>query len=183
MSDAKKIKLVIIGEEKTGKTLFIEYLIKGHSSLDFNNYIPSKGARYNSKKYNYNNVDYELALWDTAGAEKYRSLTKFFIRESDIILIFFNYNNKRSFEGAKQLVELGKVESQNDKVVRVLVGNKYDLKLEPKTMDIVNEEDALDIAEVNNILFAHISIKEKYSNGINELLKKAFKEYVKKHKQ
>ena len=49
-------------------------------------------------------------------------------------------------------------------------------------MDIVNEEEVLDFVGIYNIPYAHISIKEKYSNGVNELLNKAFKEYVKKQK-
>ena len=172
-----------MGVEKTGKSLFTEYLNKEKSSLDFDNYTSTIGVSYISKRYDYENIDYQLDIWDTAGEEKYRALVKYFMREADIILIFFNYNNISSFEYAKQLVEIRIVESQNDKVVCVLVGSKYDLNLEPKTMDIVNEEDVLDFAGKHNILYAHLSIKEKYSNGVNELLNKAFKEYVNKHKK
>ena len=179
MDDVNKIKFVIIGYEKTGKTLFTQYLDEGNSFLDFNNYHPTNGASYISRKYNYENIEYTLDVWDTSGEQKYRALTKFFIRDAHILLIFFNYNDRRSFEDAKQLVQFGKVESDNNKVACVLVGSKYDLELEQKTMDIVNEEEVLDFVGIYNIPYAHISIKEKYSNGVNELLNKAFKEYVK----
>ena len=40
----------------------------------------------------------------------------------------------------------------------------------------------LEFASNNNMPFAHISIVEKYGNGINELFNKALKEYFKRKK-
>ena len=48
-------------------------------------------------------------------------------------------------------------------------------------MNRVSEEEALEYASKNNILFAHISIVEKYASGINELIDKALKEYYKRN--
>ena len=64
-------------------------------------------------------------------------------------------------------------------VVYVLVSSKYDLS---KNIQKVSEEEALEFASNNNMLFAHISIAEKYENGINELIDKALKEYFKRKK-
>ena len=65
----------------------------------------------------------------------------------------------------------------------ILVANKYDLCLESKDNDnIIPDEEAIEFAEANNILFAHLSLKEKYSNGIKELFDKALKEFFKKEK-
>ncbi len=68
-------------------------------------------------------------------------------------------------------------------VVYVLVSSKYDLYINSEeNNDKVSEEEALEFASNNNMLFAHISVAEKYENGINELIDKALKEYFKRKK-
>ena len=134
---------------------------------------------------NYNNKKYLLEIWDTAGLKKYLALVKFFFRDAEIIFVFFSCGNKESFETAKTLVESVKADCNNKNVAIILVGNKYDLNLSKKNSRYLfcDEEEILSFASENDIPFTHLSIKEKYSNGVNELLNKAFKEYVNKHKK
>ena len=55
----------------------------------------------------------------------------------------------------------------NEKQIFVLIGAKYDLKINTDKRDnIVYEEEVLEFAKEKNALFAHLSLKEKYSNGI-----------------
>ena len=65
-------------------------------------------------------------------------------------------------------------------VVYVLVSSKYDLYINTKENIEKISEEALEFASNNNMPFAHISIVEKYCNGINELFDKALKEYYKR---
>ena len=178
----KPIKLVVIGDQYTGKTFFIVNLINGYDSLDFEEYRYTNGASYCSKRFCYNNKEYSFDVWDTAGAEKYITLVKFFFRDADIVFVFFECGNKISFEIAKSLVQSVKAETLNHNVAIILVGNKYDLNLvQKRAMDpLCDEEEILNFADENDIPFTHISIKEKYANGVNELFKIAIKEYLKK---
>ena len=180
--EMERIKLVVIGGEYTGKTLFIECLINGYNSLDFKKYQYTCGASYASKKFYYNNKNYLIDIWDTAGLQKYISLTKFFFRDAEIIFVFFNYALKESFETAKNLVESARTDCNNKNVAIILVENKYDLNLSQiKDRNLFcDEEEILSYANKINIPLVHLSIKEKYSNGVNELFKKAMKEYLKK---
>ena len=180
--EMERIKLVVIGGEYTGKTLFIECLITGYNSLDFKKYQYTCGASYASKKFYYNNKNYLIDIWDTAGLQKYISLTKFFFRDAGIIFVFFNYAVKESFEKAKTLVESARTDCENKNVAIILVENKYDLNLSQiKDRNLFcDEEEILSYANKINIPLVHLSIKEKYSNGVNELFKKAMNEYLKK---
>ena len=124
----------------------------------------------------YNNILYKLEIWDTIGAVGGIHFTKLFFRDSNMTFIFYGYQHKDSFELAKFLIDYTKRECINKNCIYVLVCNKYDLNLE--SGDIVPDEEAIEIAEKNNLIFTHLSLFEKYSNGVNELLKKALNEYI-----
>ena len=97
------------------------------------------------------------------------------MKNAHIFLIFFNYNDRNTFEYAKTLFD----NRENEKQVFVLIGAKYDLKIEKDKMDnIVNEEEVLEYAKEKNALYAHLSLLQKYSNGVIELVKKSFDEYI-----
>ena len=60
-----------------------------------------------------------------------------------------------------------------------LIANKYDLCTNSKEdYNIFSEEEVLEFVEENNLIYSHLSILEKYSNGVNELLKKAIDKYI-----
>ena len=180
MAEELKIKLVIIGAVKTGKTTFCKYLGSGYNILNFEEYIETPGAAYFEKKLLYNNQKYIIEVWDTGGAERYNKLIKFFFKNADIIFIFFNSHDRESFERAKNDIESVKIEFTNKNVIFILVENKYDLDINPiENKNIISDEEIFEYIEENNIIFGHLSISEKYSNGFNELFIKAIKEYNK----
>ena len=175
------IKLALLGYEKTGKTKFCEYLDGKNNEINFSEYIETNGASYFSKSIIYNNNLYNFDIWDTSGQEKYESLNKFFFRNASIVFIFFNYNNKKSFTKAKYLLNSVKENTDMSDVIYVLIGNKYHEEINPDDdNEMVNEEEVLEFIEQNNLIFGHLSISEKYSNGVNELFKKVAREYSKK---
>ena len=132
----------------------------------------------------YNNQNYFFNIWDTAGQEKYVNLTKIFYRDADIIFVFFNSHDRKSFERAKRDLESVKMVCDNKNVVYILVENKYDLDINSiENENILYDEEISEYIEENNIIFSHLSLLENYSNGFNELFIKAIKEYNKKKKQ
>ena len=187
MDKNKAIKITLLGAEKTGKTIFYQYLQDFDSvNTQFDNYIATIAASYMEKKIIYNNKKYSVEVWDTAGERKYFFLTKFFIKDSHMIFIFYDSNNKETFERAKEYFDLAKEVLDDEDEIIILVSNKYDLPInsdEENNQDnnnVFNEEEAFEFAENNNILLSHLSTKEKFSNGVIELLNKAFREYNKK---
>ena len=171
-----KIKIVIAGSQETGKTILFNYLKDG--SLQLGNYYPTIGLEYEGKKVLlYKNNIYNIALWDSAGQPRFSITSKSFMKGTHIFFIFFNYNDRRSFDYAKTLFN----ERENEQQVFVLIGAKYDLTINTDKKDnIVHEEEVLELATEKNVLCAHISLLEKYSNGVIELVKKSLDEYIKK---
>ena len=180
MENGKRIKLVLIGPSGTGKTIFIQNLKEDYDKLNFKNNYSTSGAAFAKLDLIYNNTVFIIDIWDTSGQEKYTPLLPIFTNDSDIIFVFYDCSYKKSFERAKFLFELAKSKNNNKNCIYALIGNLYDLNFSSNTKDdIISDEEVLEFAEKNNLIFAHLSIFEKYSQGVIELFKKVFKEYLK----
>ena len=181
MDNLISIKLVLIGDSNTGKSIFTHYFSKDYKELNFKEYRPSPCAMFMTKKLVYNNKIYNLEIWDLVGDERYDALARIFFKDAKMIFIFYNTYEKQTFERAKFSVEYAKKECANKDCIYFLISNKYDIKFKSKNYEnIIPDEEAIAFAEKNNLLFAHLSIFEKYSNGVNELLKKALESYFQK---
>ena len=178
------IKLVILGGENSGKTKFCEFFYDNNQDIDFTNYQSTEGAGFFAKDIIYKKNYYRLNAWDTPGQEKYDGLNGVFYRDADIIFIFFIYNKKDSFERANALYQTAKYNTKPN-VIFALIGNKYDEdKICLKEEDnILHEEEILEFTEENNLIFGHLSIKEKYSNGFKEIFMKVMDKYIKNIKK
>ena len=69
----------------------------------------------------------KLQIWDTAGQEEFKSLTRSYYRSSVGVLIVFDYSKKESLDHVEDWIkEFNKTADINESVV-ILVGNKTDL--------------------------------------------------------
>ena len=173
-----KIKLAVAGLSKTGKSKLMEYLRNGFDKLNFKQTsLPAIGMdTIGNKLFLYKKKLYKLEFWETSSQLQYSALVEAFLKSVHIIFVLFNYNERSSFEQAKSLLNI----NRNERQVFILIGAKYDLKINTNKDNIVHEEEALELAKEKNALFAHLSILYKYSNGVNELFKKALDEYIKR---
>lgn len=90
-------KVVLLGESSVGKTSIITRFIDDSFNA---NGMATTGASYANKSIVYR--DYKKALkfeiWDTAGQEKYRSLTQIFYKDASIAILVYDVTDERSFE-------------------------------------------------------------------------------------
>ena len=166
------IKVILVGMTSVGKTNMINIL----SGMQFQTSILSTtSSSYVEKKMNIDNKKYNLQIWDTAGQEKFSSLTKIFIKDSRIVIFVYDISSKKSFEEVDYWVNIVK-EILGDKPVFGLAGNKKDLFLEEE----VDEKEGIKKAEEIGAIFKLTSAKTKY--GINELMEQLLREYIRKLK-
>ena len=104
-----------------------------------------------------------LELWDTAGQEKYRALTKIFYKNADCVVLGYDITRKCTFEDIKYYW-ISDIKSAYNPKLMYLIGCKTDL-YEYQT---VSSEKAKEFAEQNNLRFFEVS--NKYKNGINEFI-------------
>ena len=90
-------KVVLLGETGVGKTCIISRYIQNAFNPETE---ISTMASFTSKTLTMsNNTKLRFDIWDTAGQEKYRSLTRFFYKDAAIAVLVYDitlyYNNKR----------------------------------------------------------------------------------------
>lgn len=81
---------------------------------------------YGSKNISIGNKIIKLQIWDTAGQEEFRAITRSYYRSSAAALVVFDLTRKETFRSVSRWVEDVKNNSNKD-VILVLIGNKTDL--------------------------------------------------------
>ena len=129
-------KLILAGDSGTGKT----NLINVSAGFPFNSGIlTTTSCSYIQKIIKKNNKEYKVNLWDTIGQEKYRSLTKIFLKDSKIVIFVYDITNRATFESLKYWKKIIDDILGNEPVFGV-VGNKNDLYYEEKVKAEEGEE-------------------------------------------
>ena len=152
----EEIKVILVGESGTGKTS----LIKVSMGLIFQEgmELSTSSASFVTKKIKLGEKTYSLNLWDTIGQEKFRSLTKIFIKDSKIVIFVYDITNSRSFEELNFWFKIIH-DVLGDSPILGICGNKQDLFVKEE----VNEETAGKYAEEKGVPFRLTSAKNPMS--------------------
>lgn len=93
-------KVVLVGETSVGKTS----IINRFKLNIFKNQDPTTGGTFFSKlmilEDEKKSIKFEI--WDTAGQEKYRALTKLFYKNAAVCIIVYDITRASSFEEIKK---------------------------------------------------------------------------------
>ncbi|KAI8764449.1 ras-related protein Rab-20 [Biomphalaria glabrata] len=144
MSTKKKadLKVIILGDYNVGKTSLICRYIDG----TFRPKDPTVGAAFFLKQWGPHNV----AVWDTAGDERYSGLSHFYCRGAGAAILAFDLNSSQTFESL--WARFGSIlEAANEDCLKVVVGTKMDL-LDQSNRDITPEEGKKLARELNEHL-------------------------------
>ena len=167
--DMEEIKMILLGEAGCGKTSIISrYTLDKFDS----NYFTTYSSTFLTKIFEYKGKKYNINIWDTVGQEKFRSLTKIFIKGTKICLFVYDITNKHSFQEINFWLEQAKQIADKD-VVFGMAGNKNDLIAKQE----VNDKEAIKFAEENNIIFGQTSAA-KNKSSVDSLLDKLIIKYL-----
>ena len=135
------IKIIMVGSINVGKTSLVAKYAIGKAPIKTES---TKNASYVNKIKKVNGIKFEIRLWDTAGQEKYKSLTKLFIKDAKIAILVYSIDNEESFKDLDSWLEL--IKSMNDETVLYGVcANKSDLASEKTIPDEKGKEYAKNI--------------------------------------
>jgi small GTP-binding protein len=117
----KEFKAIIIGNCGVGKTTFLNRLCNINNN--FTNSKPTIGI--NVKKFY--KSDISINFWDTSGQEKYKAITKNYLRNSIVVFLVFDVNDYQTFMDIENywLEEAKKYSEKN--AIYYLIANKKDL--------------------------------------------------------
>jgi len=165
-------KVVFLGDKNVGKTTIIYKYING---IFLENVEPTFSASFNQKSLNINGTKINFDIWDTAGEEVYRSLTKIFLNRANICILVYDTTKKKTFENIKNVwYNLILDHLDKEEIIFVLIGNKNDLF---DQQEILAQEANLYAKEINAI---YDELNALSNEKINILMEKIAKKFIKK---
>jgi len=182
-------KVVLAGNTDIGKTTFFKKLTKGTFNEE---QVATIGI--DQKSFNYdititeNGQDVKkkvkIILYDTAGQERYASITKTYFKKASGIILLYSIIDRDSFINLTKWLKdvrdkLGNYE--NNKYLVFLMGTKFDIVKNDESKRKVKEEEALDFCDQNDLLwYGEYSSKDTSQETFQKLLAEfAKKLYIK----
>ena len=164
------LKYIIVGEAGVGKSnLLLRYVYDSFKE----DYQLTIGVEFGEKLVKYNNKTYKIQIWDTAGQEQFRSITRAYFKSSICSFVVYDITNRETFENVKHWVE----DCRNympKNVLIFLVGNKSDLEEQRK----ISKDEGEELADSFGLSFFETSAKNNVN--VNSIFGKSLEEIVKR---
>ena len=165
-------KILIIGEVSVGKTcLLLRYADDSFTQ----NHLTTLGIDFKTKIITINNSLIKLQIWDTAGQEKFRTITKSYYKDANGIILTYDISNSDSLKNIQNWMKLIE-QNAEDGVCKILVGNKCDLENRA-----IKKEEGEKIAQDFGMKFfetsakSDINVDEAFNYLVTIILEKAQK--------
>ena len=126
-----------------------------------------------AKNISINDRNVRIQIWDTAGQEAYRSITRSYYKSSTCAFIVYDITEKKTFYDVTTWLQDCRDMCYKN-ILIYLIGNKSDL--EDKRQ--VTQEEGKQFAEENNLVFFETSALN--GNNIEEIFVQSATELVKK---
>ena len=119
-------RIITIGDTNVGKTSIIRRFLY---NVFEDESIGTIGVSFSFKEVKLQNGQIiKLKLVDTAGQEKFKSVTKSYFKNTDGVLFVFDYNDEKSFENISEWIQIFEENKNKDTISRFLIANKSDLE-------------------------------------------------------
>lgn len=163
-----QIKLVLVGDSGVGKS---SLLLRFTTSDTFNAIPVTIGVDFKKKALTLRDKRLDVTIWDTAGQEKFRTLTNTYYRNAAGIIFVYDVTRRETFTNvADAWFEEVQVYSPTQDFIKMVVGNKVDRETERA----VTKEEGVELARKYGCLFIECSAKTSFNVDatFNELLEK-----------
>ena len=132
------VKVIIIGDSGVGKTNIMSKFLKNKFMEESKATV---GVEFGSKLFDLNGHKIKAQIWDTAGQEKYKSITGAYFKGSKGALVVYDITQKSTYESLEKWVN--DLKSAGDpKITIILIGNKSDLEENRQVTKEQGEEKA-----------------------------------------
>jgi len=148
-------KYIIIGDSAVGKSClllqFTDKRFKAEHDLTI-------GVEFGARTIQISDKNIKLQIWDTAGQESFRSITRSYYRGSVGALLVYDITRRESFEHLEKWLDETR-QNANPNTVIMLIGNKCDLAHERA----VTTEEGEEFAKKHNLIFMETSAKTAHN--------------------
>jgi Ras-related protein Rab-2A len=129
------------------------------------------GCEFMAKNITVKDRNIRIQIWDTAGQETYRSITRTYYKSSTCAFIIYDVTDKKSFSNVSSWLDECKEMCYKD-ILICLVGNKTDLE----DKRVISKVEGQKFADDNGLLFFETSAKN--GDNIEEMFNKCTEEIV-----
>ena len=145
-------KYIIVGDSSVGKScLLLQFTDKRFKSA----HDLTIGVEFGARTVPVDNYGFvKLQIWDTAGQESFRSITRSYYRGAICALLVYDITRRSTFQNLVRWLE-EMLEHAYSRMTIVLVGNKKDLDAERE----VSYDEGLEFARKNKLIFFETSAK------------------------
>eukprot|EP00768_Dysnectes_brevis_P001778 gnl/Dysnectes_brevis/1501_a1699_3386.p1 GENE.gnl/Dysnectes_brevis/1501_a1699_3386~~gnl/Dysnectes_brevis/1501_a1699_3386.p1 ORF type:complete len:238 (+),score=20.13 gnl/Dysnectes_brevis/1501_a1699_3386:93-716(+) len=146
------VKLILIGSSTVGKScILLRFVDDRFASL----HDITIGVEFGMRTVTIDDEPIKLQIWDTAGQEQFRSITRSYYRGAAGALLVYDITRRQSFDHLASWLEEAR-EHGGDKMTIMLVGNKADRA----GHRVVSTEEGRRFAQANGLLFIETSAKD-----------------------
>ncbi|XP_004394704.1 PREDICTED: putative Ras-related protein Rab-42 [Odobenus rosmarus divergens] len=155
-----QFRIALLGDAAVGKTSLLRRYVAGAPGAaepePESEWAPTVGVEFYSRKLQLRaGPRVKLQLWDTAGHERFRCITRSFYRNVVGVLLVFDVTNRKSFEHICDWHQEVMATQGPDKVIFLLVGHKSDLQ----STRCVSAQEAEELAASLGMAFMETSAK------------------------
>lgn len=118
-----------------------------HDKWSMGDHVPTVGAAFGARDVMVGKKKITLGIWDTAGSERYESMTKHYYHKAQGAVVCYDLTDESSFEKAKFWVK--ELQNVEENAIIALVGNKEDLISEGKPRAVPRSEVAAYARSIN----------------------------------
>jgi Ras-related protein Rab-2A len=144
-------KFIIVGDSNIGKSCL---LLRFVDNKYRHNHELTIGVEFGIKIITIDSVNIKLQIWDTAGQESFKSITRSYYKGTAGAILVYDVSQRNTFDHIiNWLNDIKKYANQDIPII--LVGNKIDLDNREVSID-----EGQKLADDNNLLFIETSGKE-----------------------
>ena len=133
MSEDVTLKVIILGASTVGKTsIFLRYFNNEFS----HGTLTTLGVDFKTNFFKFENKKLKINYIDTAGQEKFKSISENYLKGTDGVILVFDLTNKETLDLVNYWADCIK-KNNRDNIGMILFGNKSDLE---NDRDVTYEE-------------------------------------------
>ena len=173
MSEDVILKIIILGASTVGKTsIFLRYFNNEFS----HGTLTTLGVDFKTKFFKFEDKKLKINYIDTAGQEKFKSISENYLKGTDGVILVFDLTNKETLDLVNYWADCIK-KNNRDNIGLILFGNKSDLE---NDRDVTYEEGK-NLADKLKCLYYEGSAKtgENIEFVMNEIAKISYFEWKK----
>lgn len=178
-----QMKIVTVGNAGVGKTSLIDVYLTGRMR---NIYNSTMGVDFLTSTMDMGDTGdtVKIQWWDTAGEERYRSITKSYYRNSSAMILVFDLGDSKSFDELQHWIdEIAEFRVEGQPIL--LIGNKLDLVNNSTKYGVKKynnmHEIAQNLADLHSLIYIetsaklNIRVKDAFDNLITTVYDNAMK--------